>query len=257
MCLHVHLVKRSQLLPGRDVQPLSRSLKYANGWIRPCTHLSHHINTRKTSLFADLRIHAYMYPRIDVDQCMDGIRLQRRRWQACVRWMLRYEVYVHRVPTPPPPPLCFFLLRGDEAEALRSLVFFRFLEGGGGKSTSASFLCVCMHRQPLHNLGMIFWRGVSWLMRPGSTYEAAGRYIIDHFVLPHLEEWSEKFDMALLMYKKLRLLKRGKIAVSKTNKKAFFSDKTLQTSLFPRSRPVLASRPFVHPYRVRTSPRDR
>ncbi|CBZ50178.1 DNA-directed RNA polymerase,related [Neospora caninum Liverpool] len=78
-----------------------------------------------------------------------------------------------------------------------------------------------LENRPLHQLGLIFWKGVSWLLRPGSSYEAAGTYVIRHFVLPHLDNWSEKFDMALLMYKKLRLLKQGKISAESLDSFAY------------------------------------
>lgn len=51
-------------------------------------------------------------------------------------------------------------------------------------------------------------------MEPGSTYEDAGRYVIDKFVLVHVADWPGKFEMLLIMFKKLRLLRAGKIAVS-------------------------------------------
>lgn len=67
--------------------------------------------------------------------------------------------------------------------------------------------------QPLHQLGQVFWRGVSWLMPPGSAYEDAGRFIIDRYVLVHAKDWSCKFEILLLMFRKLRLLRAGKIPV--------------------------------------------
>ncbi|CDJ66821.1 DNA-directed RNA polymerase, related [Eimeria necatrix] len=66
------------------------------------------------------------------------------------------------------------------------------------------------HR-PLHQLGQVFWRGVSWLLPPGSTFEDAGRFIIDRYVLVHVKEWASKFETLLLMFRKLRQLRRGKI----------------------------------------------
>ncbi|KAL8430783.1 hypothetical protein Efla_004019 [Eimeria flavescens] len=66
------------------------------------------------------------------------------------------------------------------------------------------------HR-PLHQLGQVFWRGVGWLLRPGSTYEDAGRFIIDRYVLVHVKDWASKFETLLLMFRKLRLLRAGKI----------------------------------------------
>ncbi|EPR58357.1 DNA-directed RNA polymerase I RPA2, partial [Toxoplasma gondii GT1] len=78
-----------------------------------------------------------------------------------------------------------------------------------------------LENRPLHQLGLLFWKAVHWLLRPGSSYEAAGTYVIRHFVLPHLSSWSEKFDMALLMYKKLRLLKQGKISAESLDSFAY------------------------------------
>ncbi|CDJ46216.1 DNA-directed RNA polymerase I subunit RPA2, putative [Eimeria brunetti] len=66
------------------------------------------------------------------------------------------------------------------------------------------------HR-PLHQLGQVFWRGVAWLLPPGSTYEDAGRFIIDRYVLVHVKDWASKFEMLLLMFRKLRQLRAGKI----------------------------------------------
>lgn len=68
--------------------------------------------------------------------------------------------------------------------------------------------------QPLHQLGQMFWRGVSWLMKPGSTYEDAGRFVIDRYVLVHAKDWASKFETLLLMFRKLRQLRAGKIPVS-------------------------------------------
>ncbi|PFH35445.1 DNA-directed RNA polymerase I RPA2 [Besnoitia besnoiti] len=78
-----------------------------------------------------------------------------------------------------------------------------------------------LENRPLHQLGLVFWRGVSWLLRPGSSYEDAGAYVIRHFVLPHLDSWADKFNMALLMYKKLRLLKQGKISAESLDSFAY------------------------------------
>ncbi|CDJ61667.1 DNA-directed RNA polymerase I subunit RPA2, putative [Eimeria maxima] len=66
------------------------------------------------------------------------------------------------------------------------------------------------HR-PLHQLGQVFWRGVAWLLPPGSTYEDAGRFIIDRYVLVHVKDWASKFETLLLMFRKLRQLRAGKI----------------------------------------------
>ncbi|OEH75404.1 DNA-directed RNA polymerase I subunit [Cyclospora cayetanensis] len=67
------------------------------------------------------------------------------------------------------------------------------------------------HR-PLHQLGQVFWRGVSWLLKPGSTYEDAGRFVINRYVLVHAKDWASKFETLLLMFRKLRQLRAGKIA---------------------------------------------
>ncbi|KAL8452390.1 hypothetical protein Emed_001395 [Eimeria media] len=68
-----------------------------------------------------------------------------------------------------------------------------------------------MEHRPLHQLGQIFWRGVAWLMKPGSTYEDAGRFVIDRYVLVHAKDWASKFETLLLMFRKLRELRAGKI----------------------------------------------
>lgn len=73
-------------------------------------------------------------------------------------------------------------------------------------------LCFCV--QPLHQLGQVFWRGVSWLLPPGSTYEDAGRFVINGYVLVHVKDWASKFETLLLMFRKLRQLRAGKIPVS-------------------------------------------
>ncbi|CDI86560.1 DNA-directed RNA polymerase I subunit RPA2, putative [Eimeria praecox] len=66
------------------------------------------------------------------------------------------------------------------------------------------------HR-PLHQLGQVFWRGVAWLLPPGSSYEDAGRFVIDRYVLVHVKDWAGKFETLLLMFRKLRQLRAGKI----------------------------------------------
>lgn len=50
-------------------------------------------------------------------------------------------------------------------------------------------------------------------MKPGSTYEDAGRFIIDRYVLVHTKDWASKFEMLMLMFRKLRQLRSGKIPV--------------------------------------------
>ncbi|CDJ31653.1 DNA-directed RNA polymerase I subunit RPA2, putative [Eimeria mitis] len=68
-----------------------------------------------------------------------------------------------------------------------------------------------MEHRPLHQLGQVFWRGVAWLLPPGSTYEDAGRFVIDRYVLVHVKDWASKFETLLLMFRKLRQLRAGKI----------------------------------------------
>lgn len=74
-------------------------------------------------------------------------------------------------------------------------------------------LCWDYGAQPLHQLGQVFWRGVSWLLKPGSTYEDAGRFVIDRYVLVHVKDWASKFETLLLMFRKLRQLRARKIPV--------------------------------------------
>lgn len=66
----------------------------------------------------------------------------------------------------------------------------------------------------LHQLGKIYWDIVGSKLRPGSRYEDAGRYVINKNILVHCENWNDKFEALVLMYRKLIALATGEVIVS-------------------------------------------
>ncbi|KAH7647026.1 hypothetical protein FG379_002717 [Cryptosporidium bovis] len=63
----------------------------------------------------------------------------------------------------------------------------------------------------LHYIGKIVWESVSFHLPPGSLSHEAGRFLIDNYVLVHLEEWNSKLECLILMFIKLLKLQLNQI----------------------------------------------
>ncbi|KAH0488663.1 MAG: hypothetical protein KVP17_003969 [Porospora cf. gigantea B] len=60
-------------------------------------------------------------------------------------------------------------------------------------------------------LGKFFYDGLTNKLKPGATFEDAGRMVINRYVLVHTDNWNDKFETLLLMYRKLLALVHGDI----------------------------------------------
>ncbi|KAK9174472.1 RNA polymerase Rpb2 domain 6 family protein [Cryptosporidium meleagridis] len=63
----------------------------------------------------------------------------------------------------------------------------------------------------LHQIGRLVWEGVAFHLPPGSLLQEAGRFLIDNYVLVHLEEWNAKLECLILMFIKLIKLQLNEI----------------------------------------------
>ncbi|KAF7457580.1 RNA polymerase 1 beta subunit [Cryptosporidium felis] len=87
----------------------------------------------------------------------------------------------------------------------------------------------------LHYIGKLAWEGVSFHVPPGSLYQEAGRFLIDNYVLVHLEEWNAKLECLILMFIKLLKLQLNEIREESIDSFAYqelLSPGNLYSSLF-------------------------
>lgn len=142
------------------------------------------------------------------NECMYRILLNRQEWVVSF-WLLLKALIPLDMPTYILKKMFMYPLRQDS----KKINEFEMLWQDFVENDPIMTMIDTDTDRHLHALGRIFWDGCANRLKPGASYADCGQYVINKYVLTHIDSWNEKLMCLVHLFHKLQRLREGSISV--------------------------------------------